>query len=496
MPPINRPYPWRTRLLPALLIGWLFGLSWPIFDLTTSTALSIALTTAILLLVPFATLRLFIFSFFLFCLASFYYRWTLSQRIVALPTDPITTELLVLDRPRYKGQRQYLTGQTKQGWNIEVTLPTHRSIEPGTLLTVQGPLTTILDPTNQSRSFRYLKDNIRAQLSYPNVLSQQPAQLSIWQETLITSRSFFDTVSHRLFPEPEIGLFAGIVAGFKDEIPQYLGDAFRFAGLSHIVAVSGFNVTILIQSIDRLTQSLPRALKLAILLGSIIAFVLFTGASPPVVRAGLLASLYLYVRFIHRRASILRLLILTAGLMTMQNPLIVRHDIGFQLSFAAVIGLVLYGNRIQQWLIRYRLPPWLAEVLAATIAAQVTTLPLLIHHFQTISLYSLIANTLVVPLIPLITITGPPLVLIAGIWPNLDWLALPIQWLLQYSLWVSDSIANWPAAQLATPQLSVKIWIGYYFILLIETVINKAHHAYDSPDHPENPNPSRPFWSY
>ncbi len=97
--------------------------------------------------------------------------------------------------------------------------------------------------------------------------------------------------------------------------------------------------------------------------------------------------------------------------MTLLNPLILLYDIGFQLSFGALLGLVWFAGPFQTWLEQGKIPTLIAETLAATLGAQLTTGPIIAIYFQTFSLYSLVANLVVGPIIPELTVMGIPLVL-------------------------------------------------------------------------------------
>ncbi len=221
----------------------------------------------------------------------------------------------------------------------------------------------------------------------------------------------------QLFPEPHAALLAGILLGNESAIPADLAAAFQRTGTSHIIAISGFNIAILAGLVAALTRRLAgQRWSLWLTLGLIALYTLLVGASASVVRAALMGSLALLAQRLGRSAHGLGGLALAAWLMTLWNPLTL-WDVGFQLSAGATLGLVLYADPLEAAFSRLaarwtspsrakRSAALAAELLLLTLAAQITTLPLLIYHFRQLSLIALLANLLVLPVQPAVMVSA------------------------------------------------------------------------------------------
>ncbi len=232
------------------------------------------------------------------------------------------------------------------------------------------------------------------------------------------------------FPQPEAGLLAGILLGIESDIPPSLKEAFQATGTSHIIAISGFNIAILAGLFSALAGRFLRHFRALIFtLVGIAFYTVLVGAQPSVVRAALMGGLGLLGAQIGRRQSGSNTLAFTAALMSLFDPNL-PWDVGFQLSFAATLGLILYAQPLQDGFARLaasRLPPATAqrlvgpisEYLLFTLAAQVTTLPILVYHFGRISLSALLANPLILPPQPAVMILGGVAVLVGMVLPGL-----------------------------------------------------------------------------
>jgi len=233
----------------------------------------------------------------------------------------------------------------------------------------------------------------------------EPSGNPLMTHLLSLKRTFEDRIN-MLYGEPEASFMAGLLTGSRKGIPADLTEAFAVTGLSHIVAISGFNITIVIAVIGGALFWLPLKWRFIPAVAAIVAFTLFVGASAAVVRAAIMGILGLVAlqtqRIYHARLGILW----TASLMTAWNPRMLWHDAGFQLSFLAVIGLLELGPLLK------KIFAWAPETLAVreslqmTVAAQIMTAPLLALLFERVSLIAPIANLLVAPLIPLAMLFG------------------------------------------------------------------------------------------
>jgi competence protein ComEC len=207
-----------------------------------------------------------------------------------------------------------------------------------------------------------------------------------------------------MVPEPEAALGAGILLGVRTSISPEIADSFAVSGLTHVVAISGWNIAIVAAIVAALLRPLEerrggRWLAPSAAAATIAGYVVLTGASPSVVRAALMAGAMMVARFGGSRAHAASALGLAAMVMLLAAPSVL-WDVGFQLSALATAGLILFGGAIEERLASW--PAWLREPVALTMAAQLTTLPIVVGSFGRLSLVAPAANVVVVPLVPLV----------------------------------------------------------------------------------------------
>lgn len=219
-------------------------------------------------------------------------------------------------------------------------------------------------------------------------------------------RSAFERRIDTLYPEPAASLLAGLLTGTRRGMPEDLSEAFRRTGLSHILVISGTNVTIILAVIGNLLFFLPQKRRFLPGVLAIVLFAFCTGADASVVRASIMGILGLLAirtgRLVHARLAILW----TAFLMLLWNPLLLWHDAGFQLSFLAVIGLSELRPLLEKPLGNVPAVLGIKDALLATIAAQLTAVPWVVYRFGLLSILSPLANILVAPLVPLAMLFG------------------------------------------------------------------------------------------
>jgi competence protein ComEC len=246
-------------------------------------------------------------------------------------------------------------------------------------------------------------------------------------------------VVYQLWPDPEASLLAGILSGLERGISEPAYQAFRETGNAHVIAISGFNITIVAGLFSTLFGRIfnPRRGALAAILG-IAVYTILVGADPAVVRAAIMGGFALFARQIGRRQHGLNILLVSAALMVLFDPQL-PWDVGFQLSFAATLGLVLYAEPLTGWFTNIaeriispegvqRLVGPISEYLLFTLAAQITTLPVIAYHFQRVSWISFLANPVILPAQPPIMILGGLAVLMGLVWVPLGRLVGTLAW--------------------------------------------------------------------
>jgi len=264
-------------------------------------------------------------------------------------------------------------------------------------------------------------------------------------------------------PEPHASLLLGTILGIKSGFPPDFYEALRVTGTLHVVVVSGFNITVVINTLARSLVFVPLKIRFFITLIFLIAFVLLVGANPPVVRAAIMGSIALLGTIFGRQNDALRAFLLTVVVMLVFRPLWAT-ELSFQLSFLATLGLILVLPRLDQLLPGKGL--LLREDLLTTISAQILVWPLLAYHFGTISVLSPVVNALVLWTIPIITYIGLVTATIGMVISGISNLILvPIRLFLDYFIWVVERFSALRVGYLAISPFS---WIALilYFVVL------------------------------
>ncbi|MDO8512934.1 MAG: ComEC/Rec2 family competence protein [bacterium] len=282
-------------------------------------------------------------------------------------------------------------------------------------------------------------------------------------------RELIENLCARLISEPYASLLNGILLGTKSGFGPDLYQAFKITGLMHIVAISGYNVTIIVNSFFVLAKPLALRLRMGLTLGLIILFIILTGGSASVIRAGIMGGLVVAARLFGRKALALNSLILAGFLMVAERPYILVHDIGFQLSVAATLGLVLFSpilKRVGERGVVKLLPETFREALFSTLAAQVMTAPIIFYYFKNLSLVSPIANLLILPIIPLAMSIGFMVILAGLLYFPIGYVLGFGAWLILYVIvWVVEKLALIPYASMNTPAWMMSLIIPYYIWL-------------------------------
>lgn len=278
-----------------------------------------------------------------------------------------------------------------------------------------------------------------------------------------------ETVINENLPAPQGDILFSLLFGEQQKISKIWKEKLNRAGVRHITAVSGSNIVIVSSVLILL------AIALGLYRGSAFYFALFfiwfyvlvIGFPASAVRAGIMGSLFLFCEKIGRQKTADRALILAAGAMLAFNPLLLRYDIGFQLSFLAVLGIIylmpFFQNTLEK--ITFLKGIGLAEIVAMTLAAQVFTLPLLLYNFGYVSLVSLFSNILIVPLLSFVMVAGFSFLIAAMIFQSLGFIFLfPLTIMLNYFVWVVEFFAEVPWAVLRW-QISW-LWIPVFYLIL------------------------------
>ena len=330
-------------------------------------------------------------------------------------------------------------------------------------------LTGKLQPPTNSGDFDYIsylaKDGIHAQMYFPEY-GVPAGELAVpWtvriRRPLWSVRDAVGGALLRAVPGQEGAYLGGIILGTRGALEPTLKDSFSRTGTSHILAISGYNITIIAGVLMTLLATFGRTRSYWLTVAGIIAFTLMVGASASVVRASVMGILALTAVYHGRKADGGGTVLLAAALMAAANPLLVRWDVGFQLSFLAVVGIIWVEPIIRPLLMRFLYEP-LARLTATTLAAQVMVLPLILYDFGTLAVYTLPVNLAVLPLVPLAMALGLATGVIGLAFPFVGSLIGQVAWLVAaLQLLIITKAATLPYAALGI-RLPVTAMLALY----------------------------------
>jgi competence protein ComEC len=312
------------------------------------------------------------------------------------------------------------------------------------------------------------KDGIRYTMFRPAIKLIEKSRLSL-QKILFDIKHAFTRKAEQLLPEPESSLLGGILLGDKQGLSKETTLEFKNAGLIHILVLSGYNVTIVAESLMKMFSFLPRAFGHSLGFISIILFALMTGASSTTVRASIMALIAIGGRVGARRYDVTRALISAGLCMVVVNPDILVFDISFQLSFMSTLALIYVSPLVSDRLGFITKRGNLRDMIATTLATQILVAPYIIYSMGQISLISLVSNIFVGPIIPYAMFVGFGALVLGFVHP---FIGLPLAWIttlmLSYILHATSFFGNLPFAsiQIHTGVVTLVCMYVIYIIFL------------------------------
>ncbi|MEK7538640.1 MAG: ComEC/Rec2 family competence protein [Patescibacteria group bacterium] len=283
-------------------------------------------------------------------------------------------------------------------------------LQYGDVVRVQGKMLVPKNFTSETetRMFDYrsylARDDIFYQMLYPVVEVASQHKGNMVYEKLFALKDVLLKNINRVIPEPEASLAGGVLLGAKQSLGEELLQKFRETGVVHIVVLSGYNIAIVASALARVAGSLSFTLRLVMSAFGIVMFAMLVGGGATVVRATIMVLVVIIARALGRESSALRVLVLAGTLMVLHNPMILFHDVSFQLSFVATLALVVLVPILEKYFFgvsRSRTPSMMREIFLATVATQIFVLPLLLYHMGSASVVGLITNLIVLPAVPL-----------------------------------------------------------------------------------------------
>lgn len=278
-------------------------------------------------------------------------------------------------------------------------------------------------------------------------------------------RDWFSQGVHHGIPDPQASLGLGYLTGQKSALPEDLSEALQIAGLTHIVVASGYNLTILVRLARRLFVRASKFLAAFAASAMIVSFVMVTGLSPSMTRAGLVSGLSLLAWYYGRRFHPLVLLPFAACITVLLQPSYVWGDMGWQLSFVAFAGVMIVAPLLQAYFFGDKTPGTIRQVLGETVAAHIVTLPITVPAFGVVSNVAILANLMIVPLVPLAMLLTFITGVVGLITPGLaEFVGLPATWLLSYMTGTAMTLSQFSWAQI---EYQPEVWVVCAYVALL-----------------------------
>jgi competence protein ComEC len=285
-------------------------------------------------------------------------------------------------------------------------------------------------------------------------------------------RRRFTAGAQTALPEPLAPFAMGLLVGQRATLPQTAKDDLRKVGLTHIIAVSGYNLTIILQASRRLLGKKSKRLSTFLSVSLIGVFLLLAGASASIVRAAIVSTLSIMTNYYGRAFRPLNLILLAAAITAWANPIYLWSDLSWYLSFLAFYGVMILSPLVQaRWPAKWH-QSVLGGVALESLCAEVMTLPFVLHIFGQMSRVGLLANVLVVSLVPLAMLLGT----VAGLAGMLvgtmsGWFAWPATLLLNYMLDVAHVLAGLPHIFVEGIGLSLTQMLILYGCIVVLTAV-------------------------
>ncbi|MEO5635151.1 MAG: ComEC/Rec2 family competence protein [Candidatus Paceibacterota bacterium] len=387
----------------------------------------------------------------------------------------------IVDEPDIRENNQKLTIETKKEVNktkILVTLGLGQEFKYGDEISFSGKLKKPENfITDQGKEFDYInylrKDGIFYVMNYPKIEVISSGNGNKLKSFLFATKDKFLKKINFAIASPENLLMSGLILGEKSQFDQALRQTFVDTGTIHIVALSGYNVTIVAEWIMKffnLITFVPKNVGIGAGILAIILFVIMSGGSSTAIRAGIMATLALIARATGRNYAVGRALVLAGVAMILFNPFILVYDVSFQLSFLATIAVIFLSPRIEKHFSWVTKRFGLRDIISVTCAAYIFVLPFILYKMGNLSIVALPANILILPFIPLTMLLGFATGLVGFI---SNFISVPIGYVayafLHYELGVISFFSHFPFAAYTIPDfpllLTILIYTVFFYLL-------------------------------
>ncbi len=346
----------------------------------------------------------------------------------------------------------------------------------GDLIKIYG---TLSKPENFSNSaggasttddFDYIsylaKDDIYYKIDFAQAKFISSGHGNSVQAFLFKIKDAFIENLNKTIVEPEASFLGGILIGAKNSMDKDTTEILRKSGLSYIVVLSGYNITVVANAIEKTFSFLPRNIGFLGGVFGIILFVIMSGSSSTAIRAGIMALIVILADATHRNYQAGRALIFAGVLMVIFNPKILVFDLSFQLSFIATVAIIYVAPILENKFGFITEKFNLRSTISSTVSAQILVLPLILYSMGTLSLVAIPANIFVIASIPATMLFGFIAGMLGFLWLPL---ALPFAWIswifLAYIINISKFFADLPFSSINIPWFSSALMALSYLII-------------------------------
>ncbi len=355
----------------------------------------------------------------------------------------------IVTEPKISGKTQRFSIRLPDGTYISVSTLKYPLFLQGEPITLSGKLEVVGE---KNKTFLVMK--------YPQITRLEAGSFPVALTSSIRQRAA-NILEGRL-NQQHAGLLLGIVFGMKKDMPEDFIGSLRSAGVMHVIAASGMNVSMVAGALYVLLERwLSRKKAILFSLTGVWSYAMLAGAEPSILRASLMASLICAASVIGKQTYALYMLYLTGvGMLLLQPGLFT--DIGFQLSFLATAGILCLSDTL---LMGARKTAFLQGDIVTTLAAQLATAPILLINFGSLNVLSILINALVLWTVPILMVLGSLVVLIGFVFAPLAdvvvYITYPFVWYFEF---VVIQLSRYPVI-IAIDSMPASVIIGYYICL-------------------------------
>ena len=460
----------QDRIFYAVCFGFVIGVllrSFVAINFFAILFLSILAIALIFLFLIFKNKWGIVIGIFLLFISLGIFRFHLADKKIPEISGENLTGIIV-DEPNIRENNQKLTVKIAKHVKVLITTNFNEEYKYGDRINFEGKLQKPENfITDQGKEFDYVsylrKDGVFYVMGYPKIEIVSHGNGSKIKSALFSVKEKLLEKMNLAIAPPESLLMGGLILGERSAFNQDLRQAMVNTGTIHIVALSGYNVTIVAEWLMKLFYFLPRNLGIGAGIFAILLFVLMTGGSSTAIRAGIMAMLALIARATGRNYDVGRALILAGVFMIILNPFVLAFDVSFELSFIATIAVIFFAPKIEKYFLW--VPDFfkLRDIVSVTVAVYIFVLPFILYKMGNLSLVALPANILILAFIPFTMGFGFFTSFLGLIWYPLS---VPLGFIsylfLKYELAVINFFSQLPFAAFTIPNFPLVLTLLIY----------------------------------